>query len=114
MLTAILILFLHFLYPQGFYTIRQHIGDTVKRYFDRFKATKVNEKPSKANHTKYEYLEISEWDDGNNTNPDKIVKDICLAMAFLECANPVRYNTLWYSLIQNSLTSAYNYQHFLA
>ena len=30
-------------------------------------------------------------------------------MDFLECADPARYNTLWYSLRKHSLTGAYHY-----
>ena len=54
-------------------------------------------------------MEKAERDDGNNTNPLKMAEDKFLAMAFLECADPVRYKTLWYSLLNNSLTSAYHY-----
>ena len=34
-------------------------------------------------------------------------------MAFLECADPVRYNTLWSNLKNNSLTGAYNHPRTL-
>ena len=45
---------------------------------------------SKGNLTKHEKLEKSERDDGNNTNPEKVVEDKFLAMDFIGCSDPVR------------------------
>ena len=58
---------------------------------------------SKVNVTKNEELDKSERDYGNNTNLEKLVEDKFLAMDFLECADPVRYKTLWFSLRKKSL-----------
>ena len=48
-------------------------------------------------------------DDGNNTNPEKVAEDDFLAMAFIECADPVRYKTLLSILRNNSFTGEDHY-----
>ena len=68
--------------------------------------TQVNAELSKVNLTKHEELEKVERDDGNTNNPEKVVEDKFLAMAFLEYSEPEKYNTLWYSLRNNFLTGA--------
>ena len=49
-------------------------------------------------------MEKSERGYGSTNNPEKF-----LAMDFLEYADPVRYKTLWSSIITNPLTGTYHY-----
>ena len=70
--------------------IRQKSGETETGYFYCLKSEGVNAEISKGNLTKHEKLEKSERDDGNNTNPEKVVEDKFLAMDFIGCSDPVR------------------------
>ena len=92
-----------------FYMIRQHSGETVTKYFNRFKSEQVNAELSRVNLTKHEELEKTERDYEKNTNPEKLAEDKFLSMALLECYEPVRYKTLWYSIRNNSLTGTDHY-----
>ena len=85
----------------------------MTRYFDRFKSLRVNAELSKGKITKHEELEKAERNDGKNTNPEKVAEEKFLAIAPLECANLVRYKTLWSSLRSNYLTGADHYQKTL-
>ena len=93
--------------------IRQQSGDTVMKYFDRFKSARVNVELSKGNLIKHKELEKSERDDGNNTNPGKSGGRQVLAMDFLECADLVRHKNLWSSLRNNYLTDTDRYPNTL-
>ena len=93
--------------------IRLKSGEVLTNYFDRFKSARVNEELSKGKLTKHEEQDKAETDYSNNTNPEKVAKDKFLAMYFLECDEPVRYNTLWSSIINNYLTGADHYPRIM-
>ena len=54
--------------------IRKQSGETVTKYFDRFKSSYVNAELSKGNLTKHESLEKSERGYGNTSNPGKVTE----------------------------------------